>query len=105
VTSRIAELEKQQSLSRGLEAAQTLYRENFPDKRIPEEEVALLEELVANEPHPGERVAALASARANLVIHRLTSSQGISPDRLHIGEFKESSSEEDLGGLEFSITR
>lgn len=105
VASRIAELEAQQSLSKGLEAAQTLYQEKFPDKTIPVEEVGLLKELVAIEPNPGERAAALGSERANMVIHRLTSSKDISPDRLHIGAIKEFSSEEDLGRLEFFITR
>ncbi len=105
VTSRIATLEAKQSLPKGREAAQTLYQEKFPEKTIPDEEVALLEELVAIEPNPGEEAAALASKRASMVIHGLTSSQDISPDRLHISAFKESSREEDLGRLEFSITR
>ena len=105
VTSRIATFEKEQSLSKGPEAAQTFYRETFPEKTPPDQEVALLEELVAIEPVPRERVAALASERANMLMARLTASQGISQDRLKIDTWREISSGGDVGRLEFSIMR
>jgi hypothetical protein len=105
VTSRIATFEKEQSLSKGPEAAQALYREKFPEKTPPDEEVALLQELVAIEPDPKERAVALASERATIVMDRLAKSQEISANRLQIDEYGQHSTEGDAGGIEFSITR
>ena len=105
VTSRIATFEKEQSLSKGPEAAQALYREKFPEKTPPDEEVALLQELVAIEPDPKERAVALASDRATIVMDRLAKTQEISANRLHIDDYGKNSTEGDAGGIEFSITR
>jgi hypothetical protein len=108
VTSRIAELESRKPSLNGIKAVQALYKEKFPEKipsEEPEQELALVEELVAAEPTPTRRAVILASDRTDKLVAMLTLAEGISPNRLHREEYNENSTSADSGGLEFSISR
>lgn len=105
VASRIAELEAREPSLKGGKAAQSLYQERFPDKQPPQEEVKLMQELVAVEPETIEHATALAGKRADLFMEKLTTSPGITRNRLHLAKLRMTSHKEAFGGLEFSISR